>query len=590
MVDSQPEGEGAQRVELENTGENIDVLRTMIKEHDQQDKAKATPKKLVYDESEEENSDISGVKGLENPKKLVQKSDVIPSEKIREAGESKQDQSKIHRRKNQEDLNTPYKRPKPTPFTTRTTRFKYHEKAKLPRNVKVYEGSKDLEDHLDIFSATTEQEEWPMPVWCKMFHQTLSGATRNWFDDLGPKSVDNFEELSQKFLEEFSQQKRYAKDPTKIHSIKRRMNEGLQEFIEWFKSESSHIKGVPSVLRISAFTHRYGHPELTKKLNDKIPKTVDGMFERVRAFIRRDAATRSAEVARAPQWDKGTTRPGWRDTFTPLTKTLKEILAMESVNFSLPLPLKQIIEAVASGKLAHLLKDIRRGNQRNESQGRGGMKVINMVGSRGIRKRPYEMENPGLMEEIAFLTIPRNNLTDAPIILEGKIEGYHVRRIYIDGGSSSEIMYEHCFKNFDADIKSRLRKSNAPLVERFSGEIYHPLGLIDLRVTMGELGRSKTMLLEFAIVKCRSPYNVIMGRTGMKSLGTVGSTIHSMIKCPTTRGVATIETNKEALWECRQIEEMKSTWKETQWRQHMEQMYRIRKQGILRARGSKRNL
>ncbi|GJY84319.1 hypothetical protein Tco_0497695, partial [Tanacetum coccineum] len=55
-----------------------------------------------------------------------------------------------------EDLSTPYKRPKPTPFTTRITRFKYYRRAKLLRKIKVYEGSKDLEDHLGIFSAATE--------------------------------------------------------------------------------------------------------------------------------------------------------------------------------------------------------------------------------------------------------------------------------------------------------------------------------------------------------------------------------------------------------------------------------------------------
>ncbi|GKB54125.1 reverse transcriptase domain-containing protein, partial [Tanacetum coccineum] len=64
--------------------------------------------------------------------------------------------------------------------------------------------------------------------------------------------------------------------------------------------------------------------------------------------------------------------------------------------------------------------------------------------------------------------------------------------------------------------------------------------------------RSKTVLLEFAIIKCRSPYNVIIGRTRMRSLGA--------------------------------IERMQSSWKETQWRQHMDQMSRIREQAILRAR------
>nr|GEX63900.1 hypothetical protein [Tanacetum cinerariifolium] len=47
-----------------------------------------------------------------------------------------------------------------------------------------------------------EYEEGPMPVWCKMFCQTLSGSARNWFDTEDPKSVDGFEELSNKFLED----------------------------------------------------------------------------------------------------------------------------------------------------------------------------------------------------------------------------------------------------------------------------------------------------------------------------------------------------------------------------------------------------
>ncbi|GKF26360.1 hypothetical protein Tco_0082254 [Tanacetum coccineum] len=34
--------------------ENIDVLRTMIKEHDQQAKMKATPRKLAYTDSDKE--------------------------------------------------------------------------------------------------------------------------------------------------------------------------------------------------------------------------------------------------------------------------------------------------------------------------------------------------------------------------------------------------------------------------------------------------------------------------------------------------------------------------------------------------------
>nr|GEW35757.1 reverse transcriptase domain-containing protein [Tanacetum cinerariifolium] len=174
-------------------------------------------------------------------------------------------------------------------------------------------------------------------------------------------------------------------------------------------------------------------------------------------------------------------------------------------------------------------------------------------------------------------------LMDEPIILEGIIKGHQVRRIHVDSGRSSKIMYEHCFKSFGADFQSRLRKCRTSLVG-FSSETYHPSGVIDLRVTMGKAGRSKMVLMEFVIVKYQSPYNVLIGRTKMRSLGAVGSTIHSMIKFSTDQGVVTMETSKEALWECRQLEKTQNSWKETQWRQRIEQTSRIHEQVILQAR------
>ncbi|GKB50962.1 reverse transcriptase domain-containing protein [Tanacetum coccineum] len=361
-----------------------------------------------------------------------------------------------------EDLNSPYKRPKPTPFTQRITRLKYHRKGKLPRDIRVYEGNKDPKDN-------------------------LGGAAQNWFDNLDPESVDSFEELSQKFLEEFSQQKRYAKDPTKIHGIKRRQNKGLQAFIDRFKFESSHIKGVPSVLRISAFMHGHGHPKLAKKLNDKIPKMVDEMFERVRAFIRGEVAAGSAKMVRPSQGDKGYILPAW---------------------------------------IGGLKKARNRGGPREARRnmgGRNGEKVINMIREGENCKRPFEEGRSGLTDELTLPAIPWNQLTDEPIILEGIIKGNQVRRILVDGGSSAEIMYEHCFRNLNVNIRT---------------------------------GRSKTVLMEFAIIKCSSPYNVIIGRTGMRSFGAIGSTIYSMIKFLANQGIVTMETSRKALWECRQLERM----------------------------------
>ncbi|GJY27673.1 reverse transcriptase domain-containing protein [Tanacetum coccineum] len=217
---------------------------------------------------------------------------------------------------------------------------------------------------------------------------------------------------------------------------------------------------------------------------------------------------------------------------------------------------KQIKEVMASGKLAHLVKDIYRNNQWNVNQRRNNVKVINMIREEGSRKGPFEEGTSCLMNKLTFLAITRSQLMDEPIILEGITKGIQVRRILVDGGSSLEIMYEHYFRNLDVNIRSRIGRCKASMIG-FSGETYHPLGVIDLRVTMGREARSKTVLMEFAIIKLRSSYNIIIGRTKMRSLGAIGSTIHSKIKFLTNHGVITMETSREALREFKHLEKNK---------------------------------
>ncbi|GJW99197.1 hypothetical protein Tco_0181005 [Tanacetum coccineum] len=137
-----------------------------------------------------------------------------------------------------------------------------------------------------------------------------------------------------------------------------------------------------------------------------------------------------------------------------------------------------------------------------------------------IPEEPYERVEHWMDNAIAFSSVARYQLMNCPVVVDAMIEGFRVRRIYVDGG-----------------------------------EVNYPLRVIDLEVTMGEYGRTRTVIMEFAVVKSPSPYNALLGRTGMRSLGAVASTIHSMIKFLTLNGITTIATTRETLSECRQIKE-----------------------------------
>nr|GFB98071.1 reverse transcriptase domain-containing protein [Tanacetum cinerariifolium] len=63
--------------------------------------------------------------------------------------------------------------------------------------------------------------------------------------------------------------------------------------MEHFKIETGRIKGAPECMRISEFMHGINNPELTKRLNEHVPNTMEEMMIATIAFIRGEAAAAS---------------------------------------------------------------------------------------------------------------------------------------------------------------------------------------------------------------------------------------------------------------------------------------------------------
>nr|GEU39158.1 reverse transcriptase domain-containing protein [Tanacetum cinerariifolium] len=112
---------------------------------------------------------------------------------------------------------------------------------------------------------------------------------------------------------------------------------------------------------------------------------------------------------------------------------------------------------------------------------------------------------------ISFPTLGEEDGTKGPMIIEAEMGGNCVHCIYVDGGSSSEILYEHCYSKFRQEIKNQLIFMNTPLAG-FSGEIIWPLGQISLLVKIGNEEHSTTAWMNFMVVTSPSPYNGIIER------------------------------------------------------------------------------
>ncbi|GKD36009.1 reverse transcriptase domain-containing protein [Tanacetum coccineum] len=286
----------------------------------------------------------------------------------------------------------------------------------MPSHVKTYDGSGDLEDHLKLFQSAVKTERWAMPTWCHMFNSMLTGNARVWFDKLPKESIDSYEDLRASFRENYLQQTKHIKDPVEIHHIKKRNGESTEDFMERYKAEVLDVEGAPECMKISGFMHRITHPEFIKRLYEKILRSMDEMYRVTTSFLQGEVAAFSHSQKKAPapwrqpeEGNKPNFKKGFKnkqrsdrktDRFSLLTKTLKEIFALEKGKFMAPPPMitpvekrdpnkycefhadtghstdecmqlrKQIDEMIKLGKLSQIIKELKQ-NDKPKAQKKG---------------------------------------------------------------------------------------------------------------------------------------------------------------------------------------------------------------------------
>nr|GEV26980.1 reverse transcriptase domain-containing protein [Tanacetum cinerariifolium] len=126
---------------------------------------------------------------------------------------------------------------------------------------------------------------------------------------------------------------------------------------------------------------------------------------------------------------------------------------------------------------------------------------------------------------ISFPPLGEEDGTEGPMVIEAKMGGNFVHRIYVDEGSSSKILYEHFFNRFRPEIRRKMIPATTPLVG-FSRKIIWPLGQISLLVKIGDEEHSTSAWMNFMVVRSPSPYNGIIRRPGVKRIQAVPSTAH----------------------------------------------------------------
>ncbi|GJR29271.1 hypothetical protein Tco_1105503 [Tanacetum coccineum] len=221
---------------------------------------------------------------------------------------------------------------------------------------------------------------------------------------------------------------------------------------------------------------------------------------------------------------------------------------------------KQIEEMLKAGKLSHLIKEIKHNNgkeqhkaaKKGETSEKDKALAILMVQpwERVVRKKITQSFFPN--PKILFPPLGEDERIEGPMIIEAEVGGHCLHRMYVDGGSASEILYEHCFSRLCPEIKNQLVPTTTPLIG-FSGEIIWLIGQIQLLVKIGDEEHSTSAWMNFVVVRSPFPYNGIIERPGVRKLQAVPSTAHGMLKLPVEGEVITLKSSRMVPLECAMV-------------------------------------
>ncbi|XP_070677888.1 uncharacterized protein [Malus domestica] len=92
---------------------------------------------------------------------------------------------------------------------------------------------------------------------CKIFTTTLQGEVQDWFYTLPPQSIQNFDELSLVFTNEYSSYRLIKKKSNHLFNVKKNPKELLRGYVKRFKAEKVKIVGCNDSIASEAFQNEH---------------------------------------------------------------------------------------------------------------------------------------------------------------------------------------------------------------------------------------------------------------------------------------------------------------------------------------------
>ncbi|XP_071688145.1 uncharacterized protein [Rutidosis leptorrhynchoides] len=443
----------------------------------------------------------------------------------------------------------------------------------LPSNIVIpvtlgqYNGTTDPDDFLQIFEGVMKTQHWSDEVACHLFPTVLQSAAREWFAKLPPNGITCFADLREKFLIQYQNLRQHTYTHLYAHEIPMYPGEKIESFITRYMMECQKIPGLPKTQHIFGFItclDKDTHPSLVSELRWNIPSTFADVVTVARQY-QHLGRERQAGITgmKKKEKRKGEATAGTVMTAVDAVKaitrattaTAKAMTTIEKRNGQksdkycefhedndhetneCKALIREIIAKIKAGELNHLLSgrkfkkpDPYKTFSWQKEDGKKHEKakdkaVINMI---NIEKDEFALQSSWKDVTVTFPGLPARHSRDELVVITGLIDGFPVSEMYTDTGSKVEVLYAHCLSKLPKSVGRRMRQSNA-VISGFMGFAEEPIGRIKAAITFGA----------------------------------IASTTHGILKLPTRRGVATVQSTRHPFPrnECTRDRQCAESWK-----------------------------
>ncbi|XP_026416256.1 uncharacterized protein LOC113311665 [Papaver somniferum] len=130
------------------------------------------------------------------------------------------------------------------------------------------------------------------------------------------------------------------------------------------------------------------------------------------------------------------------------------------------------------------------------------------------------------------------------IVITAWIGMFRVHRILVDTGSSVSVLFSGAYSSMN--LPHDLIEEDENPIGGFSGEVTKKIGKVKIPIIVAD----KSVLGNFLLLDCRSPYNAIVGRDWLHEIGAVTSSYHQCLKFIAPEGVVKVRSDHMAAHKC----------------------------------------